>query len=381
MVYTGPIDQPECLQFLEDASEKVPRFLFRGFHQASGGRIEGVNAKGGFVPHAFLKEPDLPRSIRSLDTADVVKLRHSHLCGGYLSGLADSRFSSWAANFESAVYFALGGYTGGEGWFWFGDMAEYLPAYIAVIDTHTIPDRALRVFHVPTLGTDWPIEYLIYGPVLTADGVDVRVVDVAEIRRAVGCANWPRCPARLRMPHPVREADVREAASIAKLFARRPGDSTELQDIPMAVLAAELGRQQWPTPSPSTGRNATQEQVEIQWTEDDMHNIHRFLHKYMHTSLSDVPLAHAGITQIGFPQLTLMIQVLRSFQYDLGSLPATNDTEEDGTVVHDCNAAAPRDYTRDTISAHYDCITKNSVPQLKDSVLDQDPRVIHYGFS
>lgn len=311
------------------------------------------------------------------------------------------------------MHFALGGPTSrasGQDWLWFDEsQPRFSPRHIAVIDTYSIPDheRVSRVFHAPAVNVDAPVEYLVYGPLRAADGVDLRVVDVEQVRRSVMCHKWPRCPSRLRMPHPVAKTDVREAAQVAKCFVKVPGDLSEAQDVPLAVLAAELGRQQWPTPAPSSRRSQEQEQVEyIDWTENDLITIRNNIPKYMSTALSGMPFAIDEIAWLGFPQLKLMQDVLDSLQREpLPRVPASgpdprdldvaveairdlvlnNPTvdqrhlialvraaDQEHTSAHDCNGVdRVTNSTRPVLSSQFDSMLHGTVPQLKDAVLDQ----------
>lgn len=298
-----------------------------------------------------------------------------------------------------------------QDWLWFEEnIPRFRPRYIAIIDTHTIPEpeRFTRVIHLPNIGIRAPVEYLIYGPLRTSDGVDLRVVDIDQIRRSVMCSMWPRCPARLRMPHAVSKRDVREAAAVASCFVKRPGDLTENQDVPMAVLAAELGRMQWPTPPPSSSRIPEQELIrDFDWTVQDLNVIRKYVPQYIPTKLSATKLATPDIIWIGFAQLKLMQELLHHL--DGEPLPRTppggpdsrdlelaeeiirqvglmrpdipEDTykgpilaacNRDYAAVHDCNDGGRVEMSgRESLSFQYDTMTHNRQMQFKNAVIDQ----------
>lgn len=366
---TAPMNTAEgetFLQALESRAKYLPRFLFRGFHGRSGRAHPGVNSLTGYVPHAFLEDPNIPWSVETYSRMELHQQAWSHITnqtGGPLT-----RFSSWSANFESAVHFALGfpGFADTDYWTWF-DRPEYLPAYIAVIDTHTIPNRSRRIFHLPSLGDDdkyrgVPVEYIIHGPLRVADGVDFRAVDIAALRNALGCQRWPICVARARVPHPVGEEDVREASIIANLFRRTPGDNTEDQDMPLAVMAAELGRQQWPTPPPRQAGWPEQDHVEMRWMDQtgtnapgrDLTAITKYMGKYMVTKTPRAPLFNSSTLCRGFPQLGLMMDLCWQLQQDAKNQPPEPDQGqlavnvtiqnpgENLSAVHNCDAPTRR---------------------------------------
>lgn len=298
--------------YFQSAATQLPRWLFRGFNGMSGGgEIAGLNTKDAIVPRDFLtpSASPLPDSIENLTWDELLEHRRHHL-----GGSKRSAFSSWSANFESALWFALGRPGTGPGsWFFHAEDAAYDPVCIAVLDTSTIPKLQHRVFHAPTLGRDWPVEYVVWGPVRRADGADVRVVELADIRRAVGCRYWPRCMARQRMPHPLREQDIREAAQVANLFRLRPGDRGEEQDMPVAVFAAELSRQQWPTRMPACERDEAEEAALIRWRVPDRATMRWYVPRHISTKLStDKPLVNPFAHFKGFLQTRLMMDILQA---------------------------------------------------------------------
>lgn len=366
------------LDYYEKSAGRLPRFLFRGFHRPNRGTVAGC------VPwdHQVNPQQDIPLTIESYTPNDFMWRARCHsresrdIEGGPRVPL--SRFTSWAANFESAVYFALGQSWPGavdnwrfyeDGEFIVGKPENELPAWIAIVDSHTIANRALRVFHMPYTGLGAeaaPVEYLIHGPVLKADGVDFRVVDIAMIRTALGCQRWPRCRARARVPHPIGEEDVREAALVANLFRLRPGDPDEDQAVPLAVLAAELSRQQWPSPGPDLAPYANEEKIVVSWIGlrknsageeelgPDVTTIMQHIGKYMYPLTSQnpaAPVTNPETTFLGSPQLLLMVDlglVLRAESAGLARLRAEEaeqlhlhveirDPTQNRSLLHACN--------------------------------------------
>lgn len=108
------------IDYLGREAEKLPRFLFRGFHSLSGGGQTGLNTAQGVVPHGFLYEDSSADSadsdssdsshgmssitVEGMDFEDLAYVARKHICGGTFP----TPFSSWASNFESAVLFAIG---------------------------------------------------------------------------------------------------------------------------------------------------------------------------------------------------------------------------------------------------------------------------------
>lgn len=364
-VHEGPMNSATGLQWFEYTTSPHTRFLFRGFHKQTGGGDPALNSHDGFIPHQYLTAPDLPRTLDTLTSQEMGQHVRTHMN----SEKIPSRFTSWSSNFETALHFALGD-PGFMGWAWHYDLPQYLPQYIAVLDTDTIANRDFRVVWAPDMGRDVPCEYIIYGPLLKADGVDFRIVDIDQIRRALDCRYWPLCNARPRLPHPVREVDMYEAAVVARLFARRPGDASEPQDVPMAVFAAELGRQQWPSPCPMNRTYRQEPQVQIQWTVKDMAKIRRGVRMHMPPALKGIPLANDWMRFVGFPQLKLMIDLLQDISWN----PNRNDMPEDdsdseGTPganppLHDCSSGGCLEkFGQDRLSLHFDRMLAGSVLQ------------------
>jgi len=126
----------------------IPRFLFRGFHSASGGGSDPrLNSVEGIVPHAFLnwEKP-----------TNIYEIPHLYnMVNGHLRWDRGTRtaFSSWTADFWLAVRYSTG-----------------LNRYIAILDT-TLIESHVRVYHVLSLvhagitHMNYTHEWLIYGPI------------------------------------------------------------------------------------------------------------------------------------------------------------------------------------------------------------------------
>lgn len=156
----------------------LPRFLFRGFYENSGGNKE-LNTSTAITPHAFLGssmnlesnmsvESGLPRNFNhsnpmALNTMSLEDFRSE--INGHLQGKTDiaSHFSSWTADWGTARRYAMRGYLPGE----------TCTRYIGIFDTSR-RDHGNMILHVRALRIEghttcrYDYEYLVYGPV---DGV------------------------------------------------------------------------------------------------------------------------------------------------------------------------------------------------------------------
>ncbi|KAI0147207.1 hypothetical protein GGR57DRAFT_477508 [Xylariaceae sp. FL1272] len=187
----------------------MPRFLFRGFHDGSGG-YPGLNTKTSVVPHAFLhgKQPTHMYNIPNLK-AEI----HGHLDN---SPDIRSHFSSWAAYYWTADLFAQKGKNG----------------HIAILDTRILEGH-VRVYHVPDLGAarlyyrnSYPEEYLVYGPI---QGPAYFCVEYQALLAAGVRSLWDSSKTLTSW-----ETRVSMAKKVAALM-RRPGDYK-----PDIVIAATI---------------------------------------------------------------------------------------------------------------------------------------------
>lgn len=247
------------------------------------------------------------------------------------------------------------------------------PAFVAVLDTSTLANRHLRVFHAPTLGCSGvKVEYLVRGPVRREDGVDYRCIAISDIRNALTCDSWPRCPARAAMPHPITENEVRDAWLVAGCF-RQPEDTND--DVLLAVAAAELGRQQWGYKNlPRPWVNAVQAKVNIKFGPSVECILNRMRRVFGDLRLSKEPLANPETPHDGFPQLRLMDELLIAFS---SAVPFKNQSSVEAvsgelmdTSVHHCHGSTRlKQFGKKALYANFDAMLGDSVPFLKEIVL------------
>lgn len=337
---------------------QTPRFLFRGFttHLPRDPRSPHLNGPAGVIPHAWRDfyagvptarlRTGAPRPNASAEVRDLALAELRAEAEGHMFGRRDSPFSSWSASFETALYFARGVYDGlGRPWTFFEDH-EYLRGagpdtqFVAVLDTESLgADREVRVFHAPTLGYfELQVEYLVFGPLIVEDGVDVRVVSVQQIRDALGCMKWPACPARNSGLHPVGSQEAAEAVKVARLFAPKPeepevgwghlqqqgGDGQgqdqhqEADDVQTALVATELGRQQYPCPPPRPMRDTEEEFLSkrARWPDGELQNITVLLNGMSPSLLRQprLPLTDDATSTTGSPQVAMAVELMRHLQ-------------------------------------------------------------------
>lgn len=372
-------------------SRRLPRFLFRGSNAQSGGNTEFdgessddgnpvdrsppvrmINSEDRIVPHAHLADPQLLNHPKR-HTFD--SMRQAALC--HVSARRfNTPFTSWTCDFETAVYFAIGHFPGdGEG----PDPAETgsddewvfhdvgMPATITVIDTWTIPDHHLRVFHHPAIMPDDPIpsEFLIYGALDRADGIDLRGVSVNELRARLNCPQWPRCPSRIPLPHRPTPQHIFEAVTIARAYMQdEEAGLVGNTDLSLVILAGELSRQQWRGLLPHPSVHEAEAKVQIQWPEMWLRRIRKVLDRILPgpigARMSGIALANAGTPYVGFPQFRLMQQLLMSWVMDYpGDLIGNDGSEEDEDLngfvpaVHSCTGPSLLDVLTDLELAKY----------------------------
>ncbi|KAJ4420959.1 hypothetical protein N0V82_004001 [Gnomoniopsis sp. IMI 355080] len=257
----------------------LPRFLFRGSNSQSGGNesesepsssddadsnsvksqtVRMTNEKDRIVPYAHFADPTMLNHPRRQNFNALREAADWHISARRF----DTPLTSWSCDFETALYFALAHYPGdhetqalqeaGLRCDWVFHDAD-VAAEITVLDTWTIPDRHLRVFHQQALfldpeAPDIQTEFLIYGALHRADGVDLRGVSVQDLRATLRCPTWPHCLSRNQLPHQPTLQDISEAWTIDRVFPMQQQDNNTRgggRDLGLAVLAGELARQQW----------------------------------------------------------------------------------------------------------------------------------------
>lgn len=264
-------------------SKKLPRFLFRGFHEASGiwtadGKtreemedLGSLNTKKYIIPYAFR-----PKGMKIM--ADLMagpadrrpttrNLIEGHVCN--CSGPDEdcpvwgpTPFSSWTPDLSTALAFAR--------LKWDTEEDDSVPINIslrqnprvAVLDTHMLSRHAetqdVQVFHMKALANvfnepDWDLrtEYLVYGKV---HGPAYKVVcarQIQEVGELKGSCWWQPEKGPHHVEHVYRhdltEEEVLKAKLVGELF--RSSDDNR-PDRTIAVMAAELARLQWDSGMP-----------------------------------------------------------------------------------------------------------------------------------
>ncbi|KAJ4397066.1 hypothetical protein N0V93_001290 [Gnomoniopsis smithogilvyi] len=222
-------------QTLQEAEPRMARFIYRGFHNTSGGGDPRLNNEQGVTPHAFLpgKSP-MPWTMQEIPTK-----RFSHLVVNHLSNSQEmaTPFSSWSPDLGTALYFATGQYFRHR-------KIDSQKCYLAVLDTWEMFSEEERPFRVVPMGMigepTCGCEYLVYGPV---QGPAYSVVRIEDIQQAVGCPLWPYCPTREPIPHRITAEELQEARNMSQLFKGSKA-------MKWTVFLAENCRQQWSSPRP-----------------------------------------------------------------------------------------------------------------------------------
>lgn len=312
--------------------DNVPRILLRGWHPGTAAAALGLNTARGIIPFAWQcllpasntrasrEPPSLPSRLTELSKAAVTALAQGHV--GSEEFLTP--FTSWTADVSTAVFFAVGSYTGR---FVQWEMNDE-PGYIAVVDSsHSRP-----IIHVPDLGwVSLPQEYLIYGPV--AEGL--RVVSISTIRSTLNCQHWPFCHSVRREPHAVTEEEIRDSVRVGLLFL---GPAEKHVDVAIVIAAALLAWAQVQVLSPRPLGPAELARAEKQqtrpWPQADIDTIlgsRLLVHKGAVPPLSGAVLGNALTSTVGAPQLELTIQLLTKMQAAWD--PARHTTEASPPVL------------------------------------------------
>lgn len=296
--------------------DKTPRFLFRGYNSDSGGGDSRLNTKNIIQPHAYLGTGSYKatrpgerapweggKSIYDMDVEQISEEVNGHLDGKAIK----SHFSSWAADFNTALRFA-------------GNMKS---STIAVLDTaychpsttcHHVPslhDAGISKFH-------YAHEYLVYGPISGA--AYCCSVPVAQIT-----AKGLEATDRTSSNGGTTNEHMILAGSIGKLFTHKESH-TAGPDLFFTVYAAVLGVKRNPG---VWNRVPYENKTHVPWTRDALDSIVAHLsHTIEQTGLMlDVtkPLVNPLTYVHGFPQLEAMIHLLRYIEAQIMSERSQND--------------------------------------------------------
>lgn len=384
------------IQDMLSSSGNLPRFLFRGSNLRSGGNnsdsessrtehgvvdddddesalashtVRMINSEDRVVPHAHFADPQMLNHPRCQTFDSLLNAADYHTSARRFN----TPFTSWTCDFETAIHFAIGHFpndqeadalqeaASGDDWvFHESDM----PAIIGVLDTWTVPDRHMRIFHQPALAAlddAIPSEYLVYGELDRADGIDLRGVSVQELRARLRCPKWPQCPSRVQLPHQPSLQDALEAWTVARAYMQDDADKgaseAETIDMGLVVLAAELARQQWQGFPPRPDGHVDEARVRIEWPPGWLRLLRRFLERIspgpLGARMSGVALANPATPYVGFPQFRLMQQLLLSWAMDYpDDVVGNGDAYEDGLHVvippaHSCTGPALLDLASD----------------------------------
>jgi hypothetical protein len=126
-LHTAPPYEPKTLEALDRAEDKVPRFLFRGFHCANFATRSGLNTQTGVYPFAYAPpqhtasyqtragleaEVGIPEPRASeddklipMDFQDHLRMAEHHVEFN-LEAPAPSPYTSWTADFTTAIWCA-----------------------------------------------------------------------------------------------------------------------------------------------------------------------------------------------------------------------------------------------------------------------------------
>ena len=112
-------------RILEHTKERLPRYLFRGFHGSSGGHAD-LNTLDAITPLAFSShaQQSVPEDISELDPNNVLEYSCKHLLSDH--GF-DTYVSSWSQSIFTAI--AMGG-----------------TQFLAIVDTARLPDHNKILF-------------------------------------------------------------------------------------------------------------------------------------------------------------------------------------------------------------------------------------------
>lgn len=227
---------------------QLPRFLFRGFHAASGGGEPDLNSGWGVVPHAFAGADGLASGrVSDLPLQTIRDMVDEHTLGERNRDPAEpyqhkSAFSSWSADFQTAVNFCSDPM---KGWFETDAGSDgIMPgAHIGILDTNLLLEHN-KVYHCPLLH-DWGLirgsrdyydhEYLAYG---TINEDAFHAVDLLDLVENHGFVTRPA------VSGPPTDIAVAQARLRAENFQSPYARDRDQPDAIIAVTCADLARTQ-----------------------------------------------------------------------------------------------------------------------------------------
>lgn len=277
----------------------IPRFLFRGFNEHSGGGIPGQNTTEGITPLGFLQGHDTEMELGSDVDPSRVMVRAAFHCSDIAH--PPSPFSSWSHDWRTATIFACT--RSSRGSVYRQALREDEDAYIAVLDTWSLGGQDMlrnKIFHDRQFGINLECEWLIWGPI---SGPAYRCVPLSAIRQSVGCPEWPfGLPMKQGWPY-LLPTDVPESMLVAGCFQR--GDDASA-DVMLSVAAAELARRMW---GMGEGFDIEEEFVLPIWPRDVL-GVLLSVFALCQPVLSGRPLVHGDTAVVGLPRVRLMYTLL-----------------------------------------------------------------------
>lgn len=295
---------------------ETPRFLFRGFNKYSGGNA-GLNTKTSITPHAFWGagadvDPNIigGKPVRSIPFTALQLEVDFHLSGVPTR----SHFSSWTAEFQTAISFAGVGST----------------ASIAVLDTQARDTSGhTEIWHVPALieagiahaDLNYTNEYLVYGPV--QGRAYTAWVSLPKLKQYVASQDTRHlfflttgsCTGH------ITSTMLDQAHAVASFF--RAYDATEGPELYFTVLAAELGRYRVPPIPLPVGADMVSSANEGRPTASDLQRIAEsrvgdaIKHAAKTSTSERVVLANPHTYSKGLPQVKCMIDILQYLETEV----------------------------------------------------------------
>lgn len=248
-----------------------------------------MNTAKAVIPHAFYgsnKEPH-DKSISQIPTENIKSEVQGHLEGYHVK----SHFSSWAANFQTALGFASVG----------------KDAHLAVFDT-SLRGQHNEIYHVSALkemgltSFHYPEEYLVYGPVAGEAYTCVSVMDLRQ--QGMTITEGP-----LDGTSKVTKNDLAHARKIASNF--RPISHDLGPDLFLTVFAVELSRLLRSDRGHNRGSG---------WSQKDNREILTHLSDAVNLAAKispKKPLVNPKTYVHGFSQLKAMVDILMTVELEI----------------------------------------------------------------
>ncbi|KAK6848885.1 hypothetical protein PG995_012718 [Apiospora arundinis] len=218
------------------AQNHLPRFLFRGYSQRSGGGNPHLNQWDKIIPHAFMNT-DYASCVPHFDVRNYP--RRDEVIEAHLTGtttdevLRQTPFSSWSQSPQVALRYSGGPDDG--------------PARLAILDTtrlrpwneiYNVAEMRYMGYHsLPLKYGCW--EYFVYGPI---DGDCLYTFprqDFTDLFRpdlGLGPGLLHRNPSPAEVGRPLGPEAVRYARQIASLFVKKAGWAEERSSIIIYVV-------------------------------------------------------------------------------------------------------------------------------------------------